>query len=150
MNAREVFGHWDTVRRDLLRGLELFTDEELDFRPAPVYQRTVGDIARHIAEAEDGWFHYVVRGEHSAWPEYSRDAYPTRQSVINLLERVHEKTLAWLETVDEDDLDQVIRTPWNAELSLQWIIWHVLEHEIHHRGELYLCLGLLGKEAPDI
>lgn len=35
MNAREVFGHWDTVRRDLLRGLERFTEEDLDFQPAP-------------------------------------------------------------------------------------------------------------------
>ncbi len=150
MNARELFGHWDIVRRDLLRGLERFTEEDLDFQPAPAYQRTVGDIARHIAEAEDGWFGYVVRRELSAWPEYPRDAYPTWQSIIQALERVHEKTLAWLETVDVADLDQTITMPRRGELSLRWIIWHVLEHEVHHRGELFLCLGLLGREAPDI
>jgi uncharacterized damage-inducible protein DinB len=27
------------------------------------------------------------------------------------------------------------------ELTRQWIIWHVLEHEIHHGGELSLALG---------
>jgi len=150
MNAREVFGHWDTVRRDLLRGLERFTEEDLDFRPAPAYQRTVGDIARHIAEAEDGWFHYVVRGEHTAWPEYPREAYPNWESIAEALERVHQKTLAWLETVDQADLDQAVTTPRDEEIPLRGIIWHVLEHEIHHRGELFLCLGLLGREAPDI
>jgi len=150
MNARELFGHWDIVRRDLLRGLEQFTDEDLEFRPIPTQERTVGDIARHIADAEDGWFNYVVRGEYPAWPESPRDACPTWQSIVEALEHVHEKTLAWLETVDKADLDKTIAAPWGEELTLRWIIWHVLEHEIHHRGELFLCLGMRGREAPDI
>src|SRR5262249_17867457 len=32
--------------------------------------------------------------------------------------------------------------------SRQWIIWHVLEHEIHHGGELSLALG--GYDLPGI
>lgn len=28
-----------------------------------------------------------------------------------------------------------------GECSRQWIIWHVIEHEIHHGGELSLALG---------
>ena len=34
--------------------------------------------------------------------------------------------------------------------SLQWIIWHVLEHEIHHRGELSFILGTLGRTGLDV
>jgi uncharacterized damage-inducible protein DinB len=30
------------------------------------------------------------------------------------------------------------------------VIWHVLEHEIHHRGELSLIHGLLGREGLDV
>ena len=29
----------------------------------------------------------------------------------------------------------------------QWIVWHVLEHEIHHGGELSLALGIYGVEG---
>jgi uncharacterized damage-inducible protein DinB len=29
----------------------------------------------------------------------------------------------------------------------QWIVWHVLEHEIHHGGELSLALGMSGVES---
>jgi uncharacterized damage-inducible protein DinB len=29
------------------------------------------------------------------------------------------------------------------------MLWHVVEHEIHHRGELSLILGLLGREGLD-
>lgn len=31
-----------------------------------------------------------------------------------------------------------------GETSLQWMVWHVHEHEIHHGGELSLALGGLG------
>jgi uncharacterized damage-inducible protein DinB len=26
----------------------------------------------------------------------------------------------------------------------------VQQHEVHHRGEIYLMLGLMGMEAPDV
>jgi uncharacterized damage-inducible protein DinB len=39
---------------------------------------------------------------------------------------------------------------WGEPIPLRWIIWHVLEHEVHHRGELSLILGLLGKEGLDV
>jgi hypothetical protein len=25
---------------------------------------------------------------------------------------------------------------WGYELSRQWVIWHVIEHDLHHGGEL--------------
>jgi DinB superfamily len=31
-----------------------------------------------------------------------------------------------------------------GELTRQWILWHVLEHEIHHGGKLSLALGGYG------
>jgi uncharacterized damage-inducible protein DinB len=150
MNARQLFDHWDDVRRGLMLGLERFTEVDLTFRPAQVYERTVGDIALHIAEAEAGWFHFAMRGEYAVWPMFTRQEYPTWDDIIGLLKAVHDKTLAWLESLDEDDLDLTFTAPWGDEYSYRAIIWHVLEHEIHHRGELYLCLGLLGREAPEI
>ena len=34
--------------------------------------------------------------------------------------------------------------------SRQWIIWHLIEHELHHGGELSLTLGVHGLAAPDL
>jgi uncharacterized damage-inducible protein DinB len=31
-----------------------------------------------------------------------------------------------------------------------WIIWHVIEHDLHHGGELALTLGMHGLVAPDL
>jgi uncharacterized damage-inducible protein DinB len=148
MNAPQIFKHWEEIRRDLLAGLDLFSDEQLAFRPAARYERNVGDIARHIASAECFWFQHVVGGQ----PEthFTAAQYPTLAAIKTALAEAHQKTLACLDTLTEADLERTVKTPWGEELSLYHIIWHVIDHECHHRGELYLCLGMLGIEGPDI
>jgi uncharacterized damage-inducible protein DinB len=51
------------------------------------------------------------------------------------------------------DLEQVFPHPsredWPAR-SRQYIIWHVLEHDIHHGGELSSILGAHGLAAVDL
>ena len=68
MNAAEYFDHWDKVRRDLLRAVAVLEDGDLEFRPAERYDRSVGDVLRHIINLEQGWIHYVVRREIDEWP----------------------------------------------------------------------------------
>jgi uncharacterized damage-inducible protein DinB len=41
------------------------------------------------------------------------------------------------------------RYPDGHDYTPAWVFWHVLEHEIHHRGKVSLILGLLGREGLD-
>jgi uncharacterized damage-inducible protein DinB len=149
MNAKVLFDHWTEVRDGLIQALDQLTDKQLDFVPGEEL-RSLGHVARHIARAEDGWFRYVVARELDDWPTYTVEDYPAVEAVKTLLAEVHTRTEAYLATVDIADLAQVIETPWGEQLTLGWIIWHVFEHEIHHRGEIFLMLGLLGLQGPDI
>jgi len=150
VTALQLFGHWAEVRGGLFQALDRLTDAQLDFVPRQGLW-SLGTVARHIANAEEGWFRYVVSREWDGWPpEYTADDYPTVASLKALLAEVHARTEAYLATVDAADLDRAVKAPWGASLPLRWIVWHVLEHEIHHRGEIYLMLGLLGMEAPDV
>jgi uncharacterized damage-inducible protein DinB len=102
----------------------------------------------HIADAEDGWLRYAVTQEIEGWPDtYNLENYPDKQSIIKLLTEVHARTSAYIANLSELDLERRITAPWGDEFSLLWIIWHIIEHEIHHRGELSLMLGLLGREG---
>jgi uncharacterized damage-inducible protein DinB len=149
MNALELFGHWHEVREGLVQTLDKLTDEQLDFVPRKGLW-SLGTVARHIADAEEGWFRYVVACERADWPHYSAQQYPTVKAVKDLLAEVHARTEVYLTSLNVADLDQTIKTPWGANLPLRWIVWHVLEHEIHHRGEISLMLGLLGMEGLDV
>jgi hypothetical protein len=36
------------------------------------------------------------------------------------------------------------------DVSRSWVIYHVLEHDLHHGGEVSLILGMNKLQAPDI
>lgn len=150
MNLHQTLENWQEVRRGLHMALARFTDADLSFRPARNYDRTVADIALHIGEAEAGWVHFAMRGELGSWPMFTREDYPTWQAIAAVLDEVHAKTQSWLATLRDQDLAHSFTAPWGDDYVYGDIIWHVLEHEIHHRGELFLCLGILGRDAPEI
>lgn len=150
MKLSEVFSHWSQVRADLLATIAKFQDDELAFMPFDS-SWPVGQLMLHIGDAEEGWFRYVVRREMDQWPDYPLQSYPTIAAIKALLIQIHSRTEAYLATLSLADLDRVVELPrGEGSLRLGWIIWHVLEHEIHHRGELSLILGMLGREGLDV
>ena len=150
MHLDQLFGHWRQVHADLLALVGQFSEEELAYAPFPG-SWSVAQILLHIAGAEEGWFRFVVTREHAQWPDdYRVEDYPTREAIQALLAQVHARTEAYLATLDLADLDRVVDGDSVGRFRLGWIIWHVLEHSIHHRGELSLILGLLGREGLDV
>ncbi len=37
-----------------------------------------------------------------------------------------------------------------ASFTRRWVIWHLIEHDLHHGGEISLTLGIHGLAAPDL
>ena len=46
----------------------------------------------------------------------------------------------WADTWPGEDDDPAI-------ITRQWVIWHLLEHDLHHGGEISLTLGANGIQA---
>ena len=149
MQLNQLFSHWDQIHRDTLATLDKFSQAELS-HVAYEGGMSVGQIALHMADTEEGWFRLIATPERTAWPsEYTLEIYSTKETIRNLLSEVHTKTMNYLGTLTLEDLERVIPSSW-GDFSLRFIIWHVLEHEIHHRGELSLILGTLGREGLDV
>jgi uncharacterized damage-inducible protein DinB len=149
VKLNELFSHWDQVHKDTLSIIDRFSEAELAHLP---YESgwSVGQIALHIADAEDGWIGYIATKEYPAWPpDHRLEDYPTKEAIKTRLSQTHDKTMAYLGTLSLDDLGSVFDSEW-GKFSLRFIIWHVIEHEIHHRGELSLILGTLGREGLDV
>ena len=149
MSAKDLFQHWTSVRAGLYGALDQLTNEQLDFVPREGMW-SLGTVARHIAHAEEAWFRHWMTGMREGPLEYTSQDYPTVKSIKALLAEVHARTDAYLETLDVVDLEETFETVWGQKGSIRWVVWHVLGHEIHHRGEIYLMMGLLGIEAPDV
>ena len=149
MRPADFFNHWGLVRLDLLEMLDRFEARELSYTPFPCGW-PVGQIFLHIAECEDYWIHAVVRKELKAPIRYSFKIFSNCEDIKEVLAISHRRTEAYLNTLEEDPLRSKVRAPDNQVYTLQWILWHVLEHEIHHRGELSLIFGLLGRQGLDV
>ena len=146
MSNEELLSDWAAVREGLKQALELLADEQLRFTPREGL-RTVGEIAYHIAGTEENWLRLLIYGKTPATWTPEVPANLTAAEVRAALSEAHDRTEAQLASAD---LRQEVTLPWGSRTTLRWAVWHVLEHEIHHRGEIYLMLGLLGIEAPDV
>jgi uncharacterized damage-inducible protein DinB len=149
MQAAKLFHLWDRIRFGTVGTIEMFDEDELDF----ISYRggySVRQIILHIAQEEYGEIQYGITGEIDEFPpEYPPESYPTIDSLKGLLADVHDKTRKYLESISNEDLEKDIEAGWGGVYPMIDMIWHVLEHEIHHRGELSLILGLLGKQGLD-
>jgi uncharacterized damage-inducible protein DinB len=150
MAPTEMFGHWSQIRSGLIATIESFDESELALIPFEG-SWSVGQIMLHIADAEDGWLRYAITHELDEWPKmYTLENYPDKASIVQALDEVHTRTIAYLSELSEMDLTEKVKVPWGEEIQIMWIIWHLIEHEVHHRGELSFILGYLGRNGYDV
>jgi hypothetical protein len=113
--------------------------------PAGVELQPVGGrILRH--RQPPVWIQHAILRP-AGWP---KEGDPTVRRRRPAGERTGQATVAYLATLPVDDFNRIVQVPGDGTPKLGWILWHVFEQVIHHRGELFLCLSLLGLQRPKI
>ena len=148
---------WQNYQDQLSIALARLSPEQLALRAAPNL-RSIDELARHIIGVRAGWFHYVLKEgdeEFGAFSEWNGSGKPPRSAaeLVSGLEKTWQVmqevlgryTLADLQSMVEDEDDGQIYT-----IPRGWVIWHVIEHDLHHGGEIAYSLGMHGLTAPDI
>ena len=149
MDPAYLLARWESVRAGLLATIEKLGDDDLDFTPY-TGAWSVQRLLLHIAQEEHGEFGYGIAQTLTEFPpDYPPEQYPTVAAITALLAEVHAETTRYLRALSADDLERVVVTPWGAQARLVELFDHIIEHEIHHRGELSLILGMLGREGLD-
>jgi uncharacterized damage-inducible protein DinB len=151
------YSGWENYQDLLVTAIAPLTDEQLELRAAPSL-RPVWLLAAHIISARTYWFHATLgegEGPLEDYQDYRRwdDPGQPERSAAELelgLERTWELISGCLKRWTAADLDATFTTPKGRTVSRGWVIWHVLEHDLHHGGELSLTLGMHGLAAPDI
>lgn len=77
--------------------IDKFRDDELDYKPYAT-SWSVRQIMLHIAQEEHGEFGYGIAQTLPDFPaEYATGDYPTKETIMALLESVHAPVLNYLE-----------------------------------------------------
>jgi len=148
MNVRQFFSHWDEVRDGLEKMLISLETNDLDVRPSNDAM-TIGDILRHIAGAEVHWIQKVIMANWETNARFSREDYPSKKEILKLLKLTHLPTIKLLDSMSIDDLERVHTNQGGERFTVFWVLWHTLEHEIHHKGQIFRDLRILGHPARD-
>jgi uncharacterized damage-inducible protein DinB len=149
---------WDAYQQHLVDAVTPLTADQLTLRVSPDL-RSIGEIALHIIGARARWLHYVLRegGEElislGTWDrpdQPARSGAELARALETTWQVIHDALRRW--TIA--DLDEVFHdTDDNGEeetFTRQWVIWHLIEHDLHHGGELSLILGMHQLKAIEL
>lgn len=96
----------------------------------------------------DGWKTWFDRGRLDAGAGALNGV--SAEEIFAWLDEVREKTRLTLIRVTDRDIDRKIAKTSKGHASLRWILYHLVEHEAHHRGQIHLLRRLAGKPLPTV
>jgi len=111
---------------------------------------TMADVFRHLALTERWLFVEVATGGASRYSSHARDLAPSRAAIEALLRGCHDSSMRILEAFDGAAWDRQVLTPAAAAMPAWKWLRAMVEHEAHHRGQLYLMLRLAGVRTPPL
>jgi uncharacterized damage-inducible protein DinB len=109
---------------------------------------TLGDLARHIATVNRYMFAETLQGGPSRYAGCGRELAPTHNEIVSLMETLHEETVGIIGAVPDLNAKRV--TPDGAAISIRKWLRAMVEHEVHHRGQIYIYLAILNVPTPPL
>ena len=152
-----IYENWGSYQKKLRDCIAPLTDEQLLLQPA-ARMWPLGQIVQHIISVRAGWFSGTLQDEDEAmdaFMHWGQRNSPDRSALE--LARGLDETWAFIEARLQrwtpEDCAKTFPDDWDGqvyEVSRSWVIYHVLEHDLHHGGEVSLILGMNGLQGPDL
>jgi len=140
---------FESIRERTLRVVALVPEEKLEWRHSPgVF--SPGDLARHIAATERYVFAENVFARPSRYPGCGTELAQGRDAIQAFMQRIHAETVDILRQLKPEDLQRKGATPDGYSITAWKLLRAMVEHEVHHRGEIYVYLALLGVPRPPL
>ncbi len=141
--------YYEKVRERTRRLVELVPGEKMDEAPIPG-KFTFADLIRHIAAIERYLYAENVQGKPSRYQGCGKELADGRDEILRFFDRCHEEAVAIFGTLSPEALNGKCVTPAGSPITIWKWLRLLVEHEIHHRGQLYSYLAIAGIETPPI
>jgi len=132
-----------------MRIVAFIPPDKVEWRAAPD-KFTLGDLARHIAATERNVFAECASGGRNRYAGCGRELAEDHDEVVRFMERMHSESMHMLMRISDDQLRQKCQSADGTPITTWKLLRSMVEHEVHHRGELYAYLGVLGVSVPPL
>jgi uncharacterized damage-inducible protein DinB len=148
-DIRQFLDYWERVRSRTRRVVLCIPPDRLEWTFAEG-RFTLGDLVRHLATIQRYMFVESVMRRPSRYPGQGRELADGFENVLAYFDRLNEESVALLSTLTADDLRGKCHTPDGAPITTWKWLRSMAEHEIHHRGQIYLYLAMLQVPTPPL
>ena len=139
----------DKVHARTRRVVVLVPSDAVEWAPAPG-RFTFGDLIRHLAGVERWMYAETVHGRPSRYLGHGRELANGKDAAVAYYDALHAEARALFGEMTETQFDAKCHTPAGVSITTSRWLRLMVEHEAHHRGQLYLMLGLRGVPVPQI
>ena len=148
-DAASFVEYWRKVRGRTARLLDLVPPDDLEWTHSPG-KYTFGDIFRHLPGIERYMYAENVRHRPSAYPGHSVELGHGREGIRAWMERCHAESLEIFGSLTAADLESKCVTPNGTPITVWKWLRAMVEHEAHHRGQIYMMAGMRGIATPPL
>jgi uncharacterized damage-inducible protein DinB len=146
---REFLDYYAKIRQRTLRVIACIPAEQYDWS----YREgkfTFADIIRHLAAIERYMYAENAQFKPSRYPGHSKEFADGRENVVEFFNRLHRESIEIFSRLTDADLHKKCLTPGGTPITLWKWLRAMVEHEIHHRAQIYTYLGILGIATPPL
>jgi uncharacterized damage-inducible protein DinB len=139
--------YFEKVHKRTMRVVRCVPPEKVDwsFREGKF---TVGDLGRHIATTNRYLFAETLQGKPSRYQGCGRSLAPSLDAILSLMQRLHGESVEIISRLPS--LSAECKTPDGTSIATWKWMRSMVEHEVHHRGQIYIYLALLGVPTPPL
>jgi uncharacterized damage-inducible protein DinB len=148
-NIREFLDYYEKVRQRTLKVIACIPREKYDWS----YREgkfSFADIIRHLAAIERYMYAENAQRKASRYPGHGKELADGPEGVLEFFNRMHGESMEFFGGLSDEDLQQKCVTPGGAPITVWKWLRAMVEHEIHHRAQIYTYLGMLDIATPPI
>jgi uncharacterized damage-inducible protein DinB len=122
---------------------------DFDWTPAPG-RFSFADQIRHLASIERWMYGETVQGRPSRYAGHGKEFADGPDAVLSYYKSLHAASLRIFEAIPAAAYAEKVKTPAGTPITLWKWLRAMIEHEAHHRGQIYYMLGLRGVKTPPL
>ncbi len=155
----------EDIRKVTLKGVSGLTKEQLFTKPIQG-EFPIGAYLMHLAEVDLFWLNVLngieidaelkKRSYSDTWFDSGDKFNPPKvpieiEEYLDVLQLGRSRVLEYIKSLYDNDLEEIITQKWmsggvenSSSFSRKWVIYHLIEHEAHTRGQMFMLIRMAG------